>query len=214
MSASSEEPPALGRGFRTKPLSVLLRDYVTNVAVKSPSPASSSSSRSKGTPYPIAHYVNCDSFSANYRAFLAALTSTHEPQSFKEAMKDDLWRKYMQEEIIALENNGTWTMKDLPPGKRALGSQWVYRNKYDSNGLLDKHKSRLVVLGNHQREGIYYTEAFAPVAKMVTVRTFLAIAASKHWELHQMDVQNAFLHGDLEEKVYMRPPPPPRFWCF
>ena len=113
----------------------------------------------------------------------------------------------MQNEIRALENNDTWTMEDLPSGKKALGSQWVYRIKYKSDGSIERLKSRLVVLGNHQQEGIDYNETFAPVAKMVTVRAFLAIVASKNWELHQMDVHNAFLHGDLDEEVYMRLPP-------
>lgn len=113
----------------------------------------------------------------------------------------------MKEEIRALENNGTWTLELLPPGKKALGSQWVYRTKFLSNGEIERLKSRLVVLGNHQQAGIDYTETFAPVAKMTTVRIFLAIAASKNWELHQMDVHNAFLHGDLDEEVYMKLPP-------
>ena len=113
----------------------------------------------------------------------------------------------MQDEIQALEKNGTWTMEELPLGKRALGSQWVYRIKYRSDGSVKRLKSRLVVLGNHQKEGIDYNETFAPVAKMVTVRAFLAVATSKNWELHQMDVHNAFLHGDIEEEVYMKLPP-------
>ena len=207
-SVSSADNTHLGRGLRARTPSVLLRDYVTNsVIVKSPSSPSSAPLHSSGKSYPIAHYINCQSFSENYRKFIANVTSITEPKSFKEAMQDASWRKSMNDEIRALEDNGTWTMELLPPGKRALGSQWVYRNKFDSAGNLDRQKSRLVVLGNHQKEGIDYTETFAPVAKMVTVRAFLAIAAAKNWELHQMDVHNAFLHGDLEEEVYMKLPP-------
>ncbi|RVW38432.1 Retrovirus-related Pol polyprotein from transposon RE2 [Vitis vinifera] len=132
--------------------------------------------------------------------------ATPSPQHLSEAMKDVGWQKSMHEEIRALEENGTWTLEPLPKGKRALGSQWVYRTKYFSNGDIERLKSRLVVLGNHQEAGIDYHETFSPVAKMTTVRAFLAIAASKNWELHQMDVHNAFLHGDLEEEVYMKLP--------
>ena len=78
----------------------------------------------------------------------------------------------------------------------------VYRTKYLSDGAFEKLQSHLVVLGNHQQAGIDYTEIFAPVAKMTTICTFLVIAASKDWELHQMDVHNAFfLHDDLDEEV-------------
>lgn len=124
-----------------------------------------------------------------------------EPQSFKEVVKDPEWCSAMQKEIWALEDNGTWTMEYLPPGKKALGSKWVYKIKYNSDGTVERLKARLVVFGNHQVEGIDYNETFAPVAKMVTVRAFLAIASSKNWELHQMDVQNTFLHGDLDEEL-------------
>ncbi|KAL8097607.1 hypothetical protein AgCh_030659 [Apium graveolens] len=126
-----------------------------------------------------------------------------EPKSFKEAVKDEGWRKAMQTEIRALEDNDTWTMEKLPPGKRALGSQWVYKIKYNFDDTVERLKARLVVFGNHQVAGIDYNETFAPVTKMVTVSAFLTVATSKNWELHQMDVHNAFLHGDLEEEVYM-----------
>ena len=184
----------MGRGMRDKLPSVLLRDFVTHTVVAgSPSPSTSSPQHSSGNPYPIAHYINCGNFSVHYRKFLAAITSGTEPRSFKEAMKDVRWKESMQEEIRALEDNGTWTLEVLPPGKRALGCQWVYRIKYFSSGDIERLKSRLVVFGNHQEAGIDYTETFAPVAKMTTVRAFLAIAATKNWELHQMDVHNVFL---------------------
>ena len=122
-------------------------------------------------------------------------------------MKSLDWQKSMQNEIQALKDNGTWTLDHLPAGKRALGSQWVHKTKFKSNGEVERLKSRLVVLVKYQQVGIDYHETFAPVAKMTTVRAFLAIAASKNWELHQMDVHNAFLHGDLDEEIYMKLPP-------
>ena len=112
----------------------------------------------------------------------------------------------MKKEIDALESNGTWELVTVPPGKTAIRCKWVYKTKYNSDGTVERHKARLVIYGNKQQEGINYNETFAPVAKMVTVRTFLSVAAVKNWELHQMDVHNAFLHGDLNEEVYMRLP--------
>jgi hypothetical protein len=79
--------------------------------------------------------------------------------------------------------------------------------KLKSDGSLDRYKARLVALGNKQEYGLNYEETFAPVAKMTTVRTILAIAASKAWPLHQMDVKNAFLNGNLKEEIYMKLPP-------
>ncbi|RVW41167.1 Retrovirus-related Pol polyprotein from transposon RE2 [Vitis vinifera] len=207
-NSSNGQSAPMGKGMRDKFPLVLLRDFVTHTVVaESPSPATPSPQHPSGTPYPIAHYINCDNFFVHYRKFLATIISSNDPKSFKEAMKDVGWQKSMHEEIRALEENGTWTLEPLPKGKRALGSQWVYRTKYFSNGDIERLKSRLVVLGNHQEAGIDYHETFSPVAKMTTVRAFLAIAASKNWELHQMDVHNAFLHGDLEEEVYMKLPP-------
>ncbi|RVW12195.1 Retrovirus-related Pol polyprotein from transposon RE2 [Vitis vinifera] len=186
-NTSNGQSVPMGKGMRGKFPSSLLRDFVTHTWLLK-----------VHLPPLRLHSIP---------QFLAAIISSNDPKSFKEAMKDVGWQKSMHEEIRALEENGTWTLEPLPKGKRALGSQWVYRTKYFSNGDIERLKSRLVVLGNHQEVGIDYHETFSPVAKMTTVRAFLAIAASKNWELHQMDVHNAFLHGDLEEEVYMKLPP-------
>ncbi|XP_021725291.1 uncharacterized protein LOC110692563 [Chenopodium quinoa] len=186
------------------------RDYVAHtISLPGPSisPSSSSSPSSSGTPYPLAHYVNCDKFSMRHRVFIVAIDTAVEPRNFKEAMQHEGWREAMQKEISALEDNETWIMATLPPRKKALGCRWVYKVKHNSDGTVERLKACLVIFGNHQVEGIDYNETFAPVAKMVTVRAFLAIAAAKNWELHQMDVHNALLHGDLDEEVYMKPPP-------
>ncbi|GAA0186721.1 transmembrane signal receptor [Lithospermum erythrorhizon] len=101
-----------------------------------------------------------------HRVFLAAITTYVEPKSFKEAMCDSRWRAAMQTEIQALENNSTWTLASLPPGKKALGSRWIYKVKHRSEGTVERFKARLVVFGNHQVEGIDYSDTFAPVVKM------------------------------------------------
>lgn len=155
----------------------------------------------------IAKFISCHKFSLPHRAFLAAVASNTEPKNFKEAILHPEWRAAMQDEINALEANRTWTLVSLPPGKRAISCQWVYRIKYRSDGSIERYKARLVIHGNRQQAGIDFSETFAPTVKLVTVRAFLAVAAIKGFELHQMDVRNAFLHGDLAEEVYMTPPP-------
>lgn len=97
-------------------------------------------------------------------------------------------------------------MVDLPPGKKAIGNMWVYKYTYNSDGTMERPKSRLVALGNMQVKGRDFKETFVPVAKMTTIREFLCVVAGKYWIVHQMDVHNAFLHGDLKEEVYMKLP--------
>ena len=113
----------------------------------------------------------------------------------------------MRLEIEALEANHTWDITDLTLGKKAISCKWVYKLKFNADGTLERYKARLVVCGNRQKEGTDYKETFAPVSKITTVLYLLSIAAAKSWEVHQMDVHNAFLHGDLKEEVYMQLPP-------
>lgn len=107
----------------------------------------------------------------------------------------------MQVELDALNANGTWEVTDLPNGKNCVGSKWVYKIKRNSNGTVERYKARLVAKGYTQMEGLDYEDTFAPVVKMQTIRTVLAVASTKGWPIYQLDVNNAFLHGTLNEEV-------------
>ena len=204
-----EDQAEFGKGQRHRQPLVKFKDYVMHTAhcIKDPFALLASPSKTSGTPYPIANFVTCNNFSAKHHIFLAAAIAKIEPACYLEAVKDARWREAMRKEIEALENNDTWTLETLPQGKKAIGCKWVYKTKFNSYGTVERHKARLVILGNRQVEGVDYNETFAPVAKMVTVRTLLAVAATQGWELHQIDVHNALLHGDLKEEVYMKLPP-------
>ncbi|GKU86582.1 hypothetical protein SLEP1_g1092 [Rubroshorea leprosula] len=179
-----------------------LIDYILN-GVQTNTNTSSTS----GTPYSIFHFVAYDKFSPTHCSFLAAISTKDEPKSFSKAIQDPKWRQAMKVEIDALEKNNTWTLETFPPDKRPIGCKWVYKIKYNADGTIERYKARLVAKGFTQVEGIDYHDTFAPVTKLVTIRCLLAIAATRNWELHQLDVHNVFLHEDLNEEVYMQLPP-------
>ena len=99
---------------------------------------------------------------------------------------------------------GSWLTLQLEP--KPIGYKWVYKNKYRSDGSLNKHKARLVEKGYAQKEGINYEETFSATAKWATIHTLLSLAAQKQWKFHQMDVKTSFLNGDLKENVFMSQP--------
>ncbi|KAL0444728.1 UNVERIFIED_CONTAM: Retrovirus-related Pol polyprotein from transposon RE1 [Sesamum latifolium] len=141
-----------------------------------------------------------------YSCFAAALSSLQEPGNDQQAKQGNEWVKAMQAKITALERNNTWIITRLPNNKRAIGCRWVYKLKLKPDGSVERHKARLVAKGYSQIEGVDYTDCFAPVAKTVIVRVFLAVAAYKGWPVHHFDVNNAFLHGKLEEDIYIELP--------
>ena len=111
----------------------------------------------------------------------------------------------MKDEMKSLEKNVTWQLAELPKGKRALSNKWVFRLKEEQDGT-KRYKARLVVKGFQQKAGIDYTEIFSPVVKMTTIRLLLSIVVNANLHLEQLDVKTAFLHGDLEEEIYMLQP--------
>ncbi|KAL0435616.1 UNVERIFIED_CONTAM: Retrovirus-related Pol polyprotein from transposon RE1 [Sesamum radiatum] len=178
------QPPQLRRSLRQTQKPVWLDDFVSH------------SHTSK--------YLS--SSNAAYLSFVASLSILQEPRTYSEAVLHKEWREAMNAEIEALELNKTWQLTPLPTGKRPIGCKWVFKTKLRADGTVERYKARLVAKGFNQVEGVDYTDSFSPVAKTVTVRVFLAFAAAKGWPLHQLDMNNAFLHGHLDEDLYMTPP--------
>ncbi|GKC81821.1 putative reverse transcriptase, RNA-dependent DNA polymerase [Tanacetum coccineum] len=129
-----------------------------------------------------------------------------EPKKVIQALKDLSWIEAIQEELMQFKLQQVWTLVDLPHGKRAIGTKWLYRNKKDERGIVIRNKARLVAQGYTQEEGIDYDEVFAPVARIDAIRLFLAYALFKDLVVYQMDVKSAFPYGKIEDEVYVCQP--------
>ena len=145
----------------------------------------------------------------NQKALLAvayASKESQEPATFSEAMKGHdhrKWRVAIDEELQALTANGTFTIADMPPDRDLITSKWVFKIKYFASGTLDRYKARLVARGFSQKYGIDYEETFAPTLRFESLRMLLAMAAKHDLEIHQLDISNAYLQGNLDEEIYM-----------
>lgn len=129
-----------------------------------------------------------------------------EPINYKEASKDKRWKDACVHEIDSINKNETWILVEKPPGVKVIGLRWVFKIKRNAHGSINKFKSRLVAKGYVQELGVDFEEAFAPVARLETIRLLTALAAANQWEIHHMDVKTAFLHGELNENVYVSQP--------
>ncbi|OMO78632.1 Integrase, catalytic core [Corchorus capsularis] len=209
-TTNTNTPPTIpqeNRPVRVRKLPSRYHNFHVDLPGNNKSTPTSSNNASSGMSYPLVNFLSYSKFNSPHTSFLMAITQHNEPTSYKQAIKDTHWQEAMKKELEALEQNHTWTLEQLPTGKKAIGSKWVYKIKYHSDGTIERYKARLVAKGYTQVEGLDYTETFPPVAKLTTVRTLLAVVAAKSWELHQLDVHNAFLHGDLDKEIYMKPPP-------
>jgi len=162
--------------------------------------------RSTQVKYPVQR-LTYDGFVAHHYAYMVKVIQEVEPICFEQAIGNPKWDNAMDKEMAALDVNSTWELVALPEDKKVIGCKWVYKVKHNADGSMSTYKARLVAKGYAQTYGIDYEETYSPIAKMTTIRVIIALATAKGWSLHQMDVNNVFLHGDLHEEMYMEQPP-------
>lgn len=135
------------------------------------------------------------------KLYTIILTNT-EPNTIQKALNDQNWHQAIRDEYEALIRNKTWTLVPFSPEYKVVNNKWVFRVKQNTDGSIIKYKVRLVVKGFQQTEGIDYFETFSHIVKSSTVRIVLSLVMHK-WIIKQVDVNNAFLNGELTEDVYM-----------
>ena len=158
------------------------------------------------TSYPISSFLCYDKLDPDHKQFVLSITTNKLPKTYAEAVLSKEFKLAMKSEMGSLEDTGTWTVCQLLQGKHPVGCKWIHTIKYNPDGTIERHKSRLVAKGYTQLEGLDYLDTFSPVAKIGTLRLLLSIAAAKDWSISQLDISNAFLNGDLDEEIYMRLP--------
>lgn len=131
------------------------------------------------------------------------------PVTYGEALRSresEKWREAVDSELESHQENGTWSLVDRRPRMKTIDSRWVFKVLKDEKGEIRRFKARLVARGFMQREGVDFTETFAPVVRYDSLRVLLAVVAAKDLELSQFDVQTAFLYGTLDEEIFMELP--------
>ncbi|RVX12019.1 Retrovirus-related Pol polyprotein from transposon TNT 1-94 [Vitis vinifera] len=166
-------------------------------------PSNSNAARNRRPPAWTSDYETGEGLSEEEHEVQLAMFAAADPIYFEEAVKSEKWRTTMDVEMEAIKKNDTWELTDLPKGGKTIGVKWVYKTKFNENGEVEKHKARFVAKGYTQRFGVDYTEVFAPVARMETIRLVVALAAQRGWFIYQLDVKSAFLHGELNEEVFV-----------
>ncbi|XP_060963612.1 uncharacterized mitochondrial protein AtMg00820-like [Cannabis sativa] len=126
-----------------------------------------------------------------------------EPRSVKKALADPKWNSTMTTEYYALIRNKTWILVPYIDGMQVIQNKWLFRTKLNSDGSVERLKARLVAKGFQQQEGIDYFDTFSPVVKPSTLRLMFTLAVTNNWDIQQLDVNNAFLNGELKETIYM-----------
>ncbi|KAJ4767896.1 Gag/pol [Rhynchospora pubera] len=143
----------------------------------------------------------------DFVAFLATTPTDADPTNFAQASKQPQWQEAMTKEFQALLQNKTWILVPPPVDQHIVGCKWIFKTKRHANGTIERYKARLVAKGYTQEEGVDYFDTFSPVVRPTTIRIVLSVAVSNQWVIRQLDINNAFLHGELHETVYMQQPP-------
>ena len=140
------------------------------------------------------------------KALTTLVPTAAEPTSYSQASKSVHWREAMNQEFSALLHNGTWSLVSPPIHANIVRCRWIYKIKRKTDGAIERYKARLVAKGFHQQERVDFSETFSLVIKHATIRLVIFIVVTYKWPIKQLDVQNAFLHGDLHKNMFMIQP--------
>ena len=127
-----------------------------------------------------------------------------ESARFQEVMQDKKWFSAMEEELSMIEKNHTWQLMQKPSERKVIGVKWVFQTKFNADGSVNKYKARLVVKGYPQVFRVDFSETFAPVARLDTIRLLLAVVEQKSWKVFQLDVKSAFFKWLLKGGDFCR----------
>ena len=145
------------------------------------------------------------SFGNDFIVYLVEDTPTTISEAYS-SPDADLWKEAVRSEMESIMSNGTWEVVDRPYGCQPIGCKWIFKKKLRPDGTIERYKARLVAKGYTQKEGEDFFDTYSPVARLTTIRTLIAVAASYGLIIHQMDVKTAFLNGELDEEIYMDQP--------
>ena len=157
------------------------------------------------TSHLISKYLSYGKLSKKYNAFTSKISNLHVPRNIQENDPDS--KSTVMEKMNDLRKNGTWEVVDLPIDQKTVGCKWLFIVKCKADDSVERFKAKLVAKGFTQTYGVDYQKTFAPITKINYIRVLLSLAANYNWPIHQLDIKNAFLNGDLEEEVFMSPPP-------